>query len=457
MPQFFSDAPVDFGARYIAQGYAGLADGLNGVAGQINGITQRANEKDMLKLRAATEEQMRQSELERQLTQEAGQYGITPVMDQSGKLNSPATAALVLKAKDMHDRINRQAQMSDAYNLDLAGKARQFGIQPTQGDQAKPGTGPMSLGRLSDANRQQPMAAPFQAPAVPLEKQIYDKEQEQKIAERSALAKASAEANAPFRERYVDKGPFQKGGQYIGNAVRDGISGKIGMMKDGAFVPLEEGAEPITATGLNKSIPTQPEFRKLKGDLTSAEISLHNMDRYINSVGDANMGIQRLADNFSANMKTLIGSGELNPKEMAIKMAQGQMQGLLGANRTNVVGGGVMTEQDALRIIERLGGDAGALSNPSVVKQAIAQVYSDRFKQYQDDYNFYNAAVEDYYGAKGFKKADPVPFSGNFSNDYAGAPQAPATPKAPETPKSPFSGMTTEALEARRQQLLGGK
>lgn len=237
-------------------------------------------------------------------------------------------------------------------------------------------------------------------------------------------------------QRYRNTGPvMDKSGKPLGYGAFDQATGQVGMVdEEGNFSPLPEGAEPVTATGLQKQVPSINEFRKMKSDLTDAEISLRNMSRYIKSVGDANQGIERLADKFSAGIKTLVGEKKLNPQEVAAKMAQGQLQGLLGANRTNVVGGGVMTEQDALRIIERLGGDFGALSNKEIVKQAISQVYSDRYKQYEDAFNFYNAAVQDYYGSRGFKSANRVDYQ-DFTAEQP-AETAPAKEEAPLSIKS---------------------
>jgi hypothetical protein len=231
-------------------------------------------------------------------------------------------------------------------------------------------------------------------------------------------------------DRYTRTSPMStKDGTYLGEGVFDKQTGRSGLMgADGKFVDLPAGAEPITATGLQKSIPDQKAFRTLRSEVTDAEISLRNMDRYMNSVGGASQGVARLADKFTAGIKSLIGQG-LDPQEIALKMAQGQLQGLLGANRTNVVGGGVMTEQDALRIIQRLGGDVTALSNPEIVRKAIGEVYSDRYKQYEDAFTFHNAAVSDYYGARGFKPAEKVKFSQNFT--FTETPiAAPTTPTA---------------------------
>lgn len=237
--------------------------------------------------------------------------------------------------------------------------------------------------------------------------------------ELSALKATAAATKLP--QKYQSLGHVvAKDGTYLGASVLDQTTAETGLMKNGKIIPLPEGAEPITATGIQKNVPGSSEFRKLKSDLTDAETSLVNMDRYMNSVGDANIGIQRMADKFSSGMKTLVGKKDLNPKEIAAKMAEGQLQGLLGSNRTNIVGGGVMTEQDALRIIQRLGGDFDSLSNPEIVRAAIAQVYSDRFRQYDDDFNFYNAAVNSFYGSKSngaFKNADRVAFSHNFGGE----------------------------------------
>lgn len=226
-------------------------------------------------------------------------------------------------------------------------------------------------------------------------------------------------------------------GRYLGQSVFDQTTGEMGLRdpKTGKINPLPKGAEPITSTGIQKGTPNIKDFRQLRSNLTDAEISLRNMDRYIGSIGDASVGAQRLADRFSVGIKTLVGNKKLTEQELKTMAAKGQLQGLLGANRTNVVGGGVMTEQDALRIIERLGGDFDSLSNPEVVKYAISQVYADRYQQYNDDLEFYNEAVDSHYGTRGHQKAVRVPF-----RDYFAQPSPttqPVTPAATAAPAMP--------------------
>jgi hypothetical protein len=230
---------------------------------------------------------------------------------------------------------------------------------------------------------------------------------------------------------YAGEGPMMDAnGQYIGNATLDKKANKRWLLRPGGEkTEIPAGAQPVTATGLAKGIPQVNDFKKMSSDVTDAEISIRNMDRYMKSVKDANVGLQSLADKFSAGAKTLLDSGEWTPKELALKLSEGQLQGLLGANRTNVVGGGVMTEQDAIRIITRLGGDAGALRNPQLVRAAIAQVYADRYRQYENDIGFYNAAVDQYYGERGFKSKKPIEFNADFAKSLQdmGDPAAPGS------------------------------
>lgn len=321
----------------------------------------------------------------------------------------------------------KQQEFETQQGQRAAGQQAQMDARNTALAQFSQGTGAgVYSPKMQNGMRQQMAANPQAAQLAAIFQQTRDP-----VLVAHALAALAVQAKQP-PQKYQNVGHIVAGdGTYLGSAVLDQTTGETGLMKNGKVTPLPEGAEPITATGIQKSIPNNTEFRKLKSNLTDAEISLRNMDRYITSVGDADSGITRLADKFSAGIKTVFGKSKLEPKELAAKMAQGQLQGLLGANRTNVVGGGVMTEQDALRIIERLGGDFDALSNPEVVKAAIGQVYSDRFKQYDDDFNFYNAAVNGFYGSKnngGFKNADRLPFSHNFGDDYAGKKSA-----APQT------------------------
>jgi len=97
--------------------------------------------------------------------------------------------------------------------------------------------------------------------------------------------------------------------------------------------------------------------------------------------------------------------------QLAQRINEGTFQSLIGANRLEVVGGGVMTEQDALRIISALGGDpANLTANPEVITALISKIFADKYRTYNDNLEAYNIEIESG-GFSKYKKRDPILFS----------------------------------------------
>jgi len=130
-------------------------------------------------------------------------------------------------------------------------------------------------------------------------------------------------------------------------------------------------------------------FYDLENQLITDEVGLGNIVRYIESVGDTKVGLGRLADSISAKIKTLFAN-PLNRQELATQVAQGQLQGLLGAVRTEVLGPGMLTEYDAARLVAYLGGDVDALQNPQRVEEALKNVFDAKLQRYKMHVEQYN-------------------------------------------------------------------
>lgn len=399
------------------------------------------------KVAAAIAEQQRQAERDRQIADDAAQYGVSPIMGADGKLNAMATLGATQQAKGRFQLAQEAAARKARSADDLAAKATELGIDPAA--TAKPTNAPGWSVMAKE---------PAQIPAAPLAKRVADAASAAATKQAADTSRARAEASAPFESTYSPIGHYAKDGNYVGAAVRNTRTGEAGIMgADGKLAPIPEGAQPITPTAINKNIVDATTFKKFKTDLTDSERSLRQFERYATSVGGMNPGVQSLADRFTAGVKTLLGEGKLDPAELARKAAAGQLQGLLGGNRVSVVGGGVLTEQDAERIIQRLGGDVGAMQNKEVVMKALGELYQDRYAQYQDDYNFYNEAVDSYWGAKGFKKQDRTDFNGLFGGPASnGSVPAPvAEPKPAAAPRATTTGLSE--AEANRLRELRAK
>ena len=129
-----------------------------------------------------------------------------------------------------------------------------------------------------------------------------------------------------------------------------------------------------------------------------------------------NTGFKLLADQFSTGLKTFFDSGDLTPAQFAAAYQNGQLQGLLGAQRLSVVGGGVMTEQDALRVISALGGDITALQNPEIVEAQIQRIYNERYQLYKSDIGILNRQRSIYGQGQKPIKQNPFTSTGTLSS-----------------------------------------
>jgi hypothetical protein len=195
-----------------------------------------------------------------------------------------------------------------------------------------------------------------------------------------------------------------------------------GTLDDGKFTPLPKGARPVTL-GTGGPMP-MVQVAKLKQDFINEDTALNRMNRYFGTVGSADVGIARWADKVAGNVKTAFGAKTLSSGELNAQIGQGQLQGLLGLFRTDIVGPGVMTEYDAERVISALGGDFSQLQNPAVVKQLLTDLYQDkqrRLDAYQSDIN-YN---KPYYPNMGFpSRTSSTSLGGNAPAAQNAAPGA---------------------------------
>ncbi len=123
---------------------------------------------------------------------------------------------------------------------------------------------------------------------------------------------------------------------------------------------------------------------------------LHKFDRVYEKLDDVDYGVSGFVQEMETFVDTLREQG-LDPSQMDRKTLQGELQGLVGASRESVVGGGVMTEQDAARVVMALGGDMQSLkSNPEVARELISQIRKEELGIYEQQYDQYNAIRENY-------------------------------------------------------------
>ena len=179
------------------------------------------------------------------------------------------------------------------------------------------------------------------------------------------------------------------------NATVD-AQGNITVDVDGVKMPYRSdmfgaGTRITTVGNIGSTAMTRGAFYDLAQELQPLEESLQKLVKYNADVGSAPKGIEKIGLEFSAMMKTMLGAG-LSPQELVQEVNAGRFQGQIGANRLEIVGGGVMTEQDAIRIINALGGDPSKITtNPEVVNALISDIIAQKYRNYETKLAIYNS------------------------------------------------------------------
>ena len=155
----------------------------------------------------------------------------------------------------------------------------------------------------------------------------------------------------------------------------DPATGQYMYQSDKGRVPVPADAKPTTASAASGL--SEKQYITYRQEAFDHRKGLEKLNSYFQTVGGTNVGIARLADAISANAKNLFAK-TLTPEELNLQVGAGKLQGLLGLFRTDIVGPGVLTEYDAARVIEALGGDMSALQNKERVRILLEQIYQDK-------------------------------------------------------------------------------
>jgi hypothetical protein len=213
-------------------------------------------------------------------------------------------------------------------------------------------------------------------------------------------------------ERYDNAGTFvdTKTGADARIAVKDRSTGQVGFVKpDGKFEVVDPAKwKPSTVGNTNPYMDPEP-FSKFATDVISKENAVRSLTKFIKGAKDLPTGVNKIATRIGATAKTILGE-ELSDEEKKLGVARARQQRLLGALRTTILGPGVLTEIDAQRILNAVGGDVDAITtNPQVMNEVLAEIMEEKMRDYESSLDVYNANVAGRYGTAGYKQREKVP------------------------------------------------
>jgi len=190
-------------------------------------------------------------------------------------------------------------------------------------------------------------------------------------------------------------------GKRVGRAIfnptpKEG-EGYVSVIDDsGKTRPLAANERSVEDSLIKDLVIPQERFYTLEKEVKQSKQSIRKLDSYLDNISKSKEGVGRTADQFIALGKTFFS--EILPEkyrsysksQLSAAIAAGELQGLIGSSRLEVVGGGVMTEQDALRIIGYLGGDVTSTQSKEVVEAQIKKILREKAENHNISAMQYN-------------------------------------------------------------------
>jgi hypothetical protein len=150
-------------------------------------------------------------------------------------------------------------------------------------------------------------------------------------------------------------------------------------------------AEISTVSNLGAGDMTKSGFYKLRQEITDQENSLKQLSDYIADASKSPQGAEKLALKFETFLKTVGKQNKLSDEALNLAVVENRFFNLVGANRIDILGPGVLSEQDVRFIIQAIGGNpADIFTNKEVLVSTLSELLDRKYRSYETDYELYN-------------------------------------------------------------------
>lgn len=170
---------------------------------------------------------------------------------------------------------------------------------------------------------------------------------------------------------------------FFDKRIRKTVFSDTGEAVDEQLIPISQG-----------ELPNTKFMKETREELVTEEQAFDSMDKYLLGLAQDPKGMSRYFNKVQASLKSAFGGRAPTREELATAINEGRLQGLIGQVREEVVGPGVMTEFDAVRILMSLGGDYSIFQSPEAAIQLIGEVKERKYNAYQEQLGEFNRAYE---------------------------------------------------------------
>ena len=165
--------------------------------------------------------------------------------------------------------------------------------------------------------------------------------------------------------------------------------------RDERFMPLFSLLQETTVgdvTTMRKAgFISAPKLLEQRSDLLQQGQGINALINYVNTIDQTSTGINRTIDRVNTWFtSTFMPENQLDENEVAIRIANGQLSRLGGTQRVDILGPGVMTEYDFLRLQEALGGEPTSKQSIQAFKRTLKLILEEKMVKYNDSLAVYD-------------------------------------------------------------------
>jgi len=183
---------------------------------------------------------------------------------------------------------------------------------------------------------------------------------------------------------------------------------------DERFMPLFSLLQETTVgdiTTMRKAgFISAPKLLEQRSDLLQQGQGINALINYVTTIDQSSTGINRTIDTVNSWFtSTFMPEKQLDENEVALRIANGQLSRLGGTQRVDILGPGVMTEFDFLRLQEALGGEPTSKQSIQAFKRTLNLILEEKMVKYNDSIKVYDAQRTNFGDARA-KVIPPINF-----------------------------------------------
>ena len=153
---------------------------------------------------------------------------------------------------------------------------------------------------------------------------------------------------------------------------------------------LQESSYSNISSFASSGLLSSAKLNDLRAEVLTARTGFFNLANYVNTIDRTNLGLQRDIDKVTSWFKTVfMPEKQLDDQQVALRIANGQLSRLGGTLRLDILGPGVMTEQDFLRLREALGNDPNSAQSIQAFKETLHLILKEKEMTYKDKNSYY--------------------------------------------------------------------